>query len=149
MDAQAARSVWRMEPGDKGFWPGVIGFAVVLGSACNLPHLLVVIHGGSAGMKRLVFGQPILLAELAIGTLLRWPKEWRRISMALLVVLFVQFAGLTAFFCQHWSQSKEVWQHFIAIVAIQSLNLGVWIVTVIVCYFYWHWEKWGRRVIAR
>lgn len=146
MSHEAARAVWRMEPGDKGFWPSVIGFAVVLGSACNLPNILVVIHGGSSWIKTMVFGLPILLAGLAVGAMLLSPKEWRRILMVLMVLLFVQFVGLTGFFWQHWSQSKEVWQHFSAIVAIQSLNLGVWIIAVIGSYLYWRWENWGTNL---
>lgn len=143
MDAETARSVWRIEPGEKGFWHGVIGLAVALGSACNLPHILVVTHGGSVWMKTLVIGLPIVLAGLATGALLRRPEEWRRILMALMCVLFVQFAGLTACFWHQWSQTGA-WQAFIAIIAIQSLSLGVWLVTIIISYLYWRWEKWGR-----
>jgi hypothetical protein len=144
LSAEAARSVWRMEPADKGFWPGVIGFAVALGSACNVPHFLVVL----GWMRTLVIAMPLALAALAVAALLRWPWEWRRVLMALIVALFVQFAGLTAYMWQIWSQSEKAWQHSIAIIAIQSFSLGIWLVTVIGCYLFWRWEKWGRREVA-
>lgn len=144
MSAEAARSVWQMEPEDKGFWQGVIGFAVVLSSACNLPHIMVVLHW----MKTLVIALPLVLAGLTIAALLRWPREWRRVLMALIVALFVQYAGLTAFMWQQWSQSKEAWQHSMAIIAIQSFYFGILSVTVIGCYLYWRWERWGRRAMA-
>lgn len=144
LSAEAARSVWRMEPAEKGFWPGVIGFAVVLGSACNVPHFLVVL----GWMRTLVIAMPLALAALAVAALLRWPWEWRRVLMALIGALFIQYAGLTAYMWQTWSQSEEAWRHSIAIIAIQSFSLGIWLVTVIGCYLYWRWEKWGRREVA-
>jgi RNA polymerase sigma factor (sigma-70 family) len=142
LSAEGARSVWRMEPGDKGFWPGVIGFAAVLGSACNLPHVLVVLYW----MRTLVIALPLGLAAVSVAALLRWPREWRRILMALIGTLFLQYAGLTAYMWQQWSKSQEAWQHSIAIIAIQSFYLGFWIVTVIGCYFYWRSEKWGDKL---
>jgi len=144
MSNEAARSVWRMEAGEKGFWPGVIGFAVVLGSACNLPHILVVLYW----MRTLVIALPLVLSGLAIGALLRWPQEWRRILMVLISTLFIQYAGLTAYIWQQWSRSHEAWQQSIAIIAIQSFYFGIWIVTVTGCYLYWRWEKWGHREVA-
>lgn len=144
LSAEAARSVWRMEPADKGFWPGVIGFAVVLGSACNVPHFLVVL----GWMRTLVIAMPLALAALAVAALLRWPWEWRRVLMSLIGALFVQYAGLTAYMWQIWSQSEKAWQHSIAIISIQSFSLGIWLVTLIGCYLYWRWEKWGRREIV-
>lgn len=140
LSAEAASSVWRMEPADKGFWPGVIGFAVVLGSACNVPHFLVVL----GWMRTLVIAMPLALAAVAVVALLRWPWEWRRILMALIGALFLQYAGLTAYMWQQWCQSKEAWQHSIAIIAIQSFSLGIWLVTLIGCHLYWRWEKWGK-----
>ncbi len=142
MSADAARSVWRMEPEDKGFWPGVIGFAVVLGSACNLPHILVVLDW----VRTLVIALPLVLAGLAVAAMVRWPREWRRVLMVLIGTLFLQYAGLTAYMWQQWSQSKEAWQHSIAIIAIQSFYLGIWVVTTIGCYLYWRSEKWGHAV---
>ncbi len=144
LSAEAARSVWRMEPADKGFWPGVIGFAVVLGSACNVPHFLVVL----GWMRTLVIALPLALAAVAVAALLRWPWEWRRVLMSLIGALFVQYAGLTAYMWQIWSQSEKAWQHSIAIISIQSFSLGIWLVTLIGCYLYWRWEKWGRREIV-
>ncbi len=140
MSADAARSVWQMEPEDKGFWPGVIGFAVVLGSACNLPHILVVLDW----VRTLVIALPLVLAGLAVAAMVRWPREWRRVLMTLIGVLFAQYAGLTIYMWQQWSQSKEAWQHSIAIIAIQSFYLGIWVVTAIGCYLYWRSEKWGH-----
>lgn len=131
-----------MEPGDKGFWPGLVGFATVLGSACNLPHMLVVLYW----MRTLVIALPLGLAAVSVAALLRWPREWRRILMALISTLFLQYAGLTAYMWQQWSQSQEAWQHSIAIIAIQSFYLGIWIVTVIGCYLYWRSEKWGHKL---
>ena len=96
MGAETARSVWRMEPGDKGFWSRVIGFAFVLGSARNLPHVLVILHG----MRTFVIALPLVLAGVAVASLLRWPREWRRVLRALIGALFPQDAGLTA----HMSQ---------------------------------------------
>ena len=140
LSAKAARSVWRMEPAEKGFWPGVVGFAAVLGSACNVPHFLVVL----GWMRTLVIAMPLALAALAVAALIRWPQEWRRVLMALIGALFVQYVGLTAYMWQIWSQSEKAWQHSIAIIAIQSFSLGIWLVTVIGCYLYWRWEKWGK-----
>jgi RNA polymerase sigma factor (sigma-70 family) len=140
LSPDAARSVWRMEPEDKGFWPGVIGFAVVLGSACNLPHILVVLYW----VKTLVIALPLVLAGFAVAAMVRWPREWRRVLMVLIGTLFLQYAGLTAYMWQQWSQSKEAWQHSIAIIAIQSFYLGIWVVTTIGCYLYWRSEKWGH-----
>lgn len=128
---------------DKGFWPGVIGFAVVLGSACNVPHFLVVL----GWMRTLVIAMPLALAAVAVAALFRWPWEWRRVLIALMGALFVQHAGLTAYMWQLWSQSEEAWRHSIGIIAVQSFSLGIWLVTVIGCYLYWRWEKWGRREI--
>jgi RNA polymerase sigma factor (sigma-70 family) len=142
LSPEAARSVWRMEPEDKGFWPGVIGFAVVLGSACNLPHILVVLYW----VKTLVIALPLVLAGFAVAAMVRWPREWRRVLMVLIGTLFLQYAGLTAYMWQQWSQSKEAWQHSIPIIAIQSFYLGVWIVMVIGCYLYWRSEKWGHKL---
>lgn len=144
MSNEAALSVWRMEAGEKGFWPGVIGFALVLGSACNLPHILVVLYW----MRTVVITLPLVLSGLAIGALLRWPQEWRRILMALISALLIQYAALTAYIWQQWSRSQEAWQHSIAIIAIQSFYLGMLIVTVIGCYLYWRWEKWGHMGVA-
>jgi RNA polymerase sigma factor (sigma-70 family) len=140
MSADAARSVWRMEPEDKGFWPGVIGVALVLSSACNLPHILVVLDW----VRTLVIALPLVLAGFAVAAMVRWPREWRRVLMTLISVLLVQYAGLTAYMWQQWSQSKEAWQHSIAIIAIQSCYLGIWVVTAIGCYLYWRSEKWGQ-----
>ena len=142
LSPEAARSVWRMEPCDKGFWPGVIGFAVVLGSACNLPHVPVVLYW----MRTLVIALPLGLAALSVAALLRWPREWRRVLMTLIGALFLQYAGLTAYMWQQWSKSQEAWQHSIPIIAIQSFYLGVWIVMVIGCYLYWRSEKWGHKL---
>jgi hypothetical protein len=47
---------------------------------------------------------------------------------------------------QQWSQSKEDWQHSIAIIAIQSFYLGMWAVIAISCYIYWRSEKWRHAV---
>ena len=141
LSPEAARSVWRMEPCDKGFWPGVIGFAVVLGSACNLPHVLVVLYW----MRTLVITLPLVLAGLAVAAMVRWPREWRRVLMVLIGTLFLQYAGLTAYMWQQWSNSQEAWQHSIAIIAIQSFYLGFWVVTVIGCYLWWRSEKWGHK----
>jgi hypothetical protein len=142
LSAEAARSVWRMEPTEKGFWPGVIGFAVVMGSACNVPHFFGVL----GWMRTLVIAMPLALAALSVAALLRWPWEWRRLLMALIGALFVQYAGLTAYMWQIWSKSQEAWQHSIAIIAIQSFYLGIWIVMVIGCYLYWRSEKWGHNL---
>lgn len=144
LSAEAARSVWRMEPTDKGFWPGVIGFAVVLGSACNVPHVLVVLYW----MRTLVITLPLVLAGLAVAAMVRWPREWRRVLMVLIGTLFLQYAGFTAYMWQQWSKSQEAWQHSIAIIDIQSFYLGFWVVTVIGCYLYWCREKWGRREVV-
>ncbi len=144
LSAEVARSVWRVELGDKGFWPGVIGFAVVLGSGCNRPHLFAAL----GGMRTLVIALPLALAALAIMALIQWPREWRRILMALLGTLFVQYAALMAYLWQQWSQSQAAWQQSIVIISIQSFSFGIWLVTVIGCYLYWRWEKWGRREIA-
>lgn len=141
LSPEVARSVWRVEPGDKGFWPGVIGSAVVLGSACNLPHILLVL----GWIRTLVIALPLGLAALAVAALLRWPWESRRVLMALTGALFVQHAVLTAYMWQIWSQSKEAWRHSIGIIAFQSFYLGIWLVMAIGFYLYWRWEKWGRR----
>ena len=90
----------------------------------------------------------VLATVLAIGALLRWPQEWRRILMALISALLIQYAALTAYIWQQWSRSQEAWQHSIAIIAIQSFYLGMLIVTVIGCYLYWRWEKWGHMGVA-
>lgn len=144
LSPEVARSVWRMEPADKGFWPGVIGFAVVMGSACNVPHFFGVL----GWMRTLVIAMPLALAALAVAALLRWPWEWRRVLMALIGALFVQYAGLTAYMWQIWSQSQAAWQQSIVIISIQSFSLGISLVTVIGCYLSWRWEKWGRREVA-
>jgi RNA polymerase sigma factor (sigma-70 family) len=141
LSAEIAHSVWRMEPGDKGFWPGVIGFAVVLGSACNLPHILVVLYW----MRTLVIAMPLAMSGLAVAAIVRWPREWRRALMGLICGLFLQYAGLLAYMWQQWSLSKEAWQHSIVIIAIQAFYLGMWIVTVVGCYLYWRREKWGQN----
>jgi hypothetical protein len=145
MGAETARSVWRMEPGDKGFWSRVIGFAFVLGSARNLPHVLVILHG----MRTFVIALPLGLAGVAVASLLRWPREWRRVLRALIGALFPQDAGLTAHMSQQGGLSKDTWQNSIAIIAIPSFYLGIWVVTLIGCYLYWRSKKgrW-RRVPA-
>ncbi len=145
MGAETARSVWRMEPGDKGFWSRVIGFAVVLGSERNLPHVLVILHG----MRTFVIALPLVLAGVAVASLLRWPREWRRVLRALIGALFPQDAGLTAHMSQQGGLSKDTWQNSIAIIAIPSFYLGIWVVTLIGCYLYWRSKKgrW-RRVPA-
>jgi hypothetical protein len=139
LSPEVARSVWRVEPGDKGFWPGVIGSAVVLGSACNLPHVLLVL----GWIRTLVIALPLGLAALAVAALLRWPWESRRVLMALTGALFVQHAGLTAYMWQISSQPKEAWRHSIGIIAFQSFYLGIWLVMAIGFYLYWRWEKKG------
>ena len=137
MGAETARSVWCREPGDKGFWSRVIGFAVVLGSACNLPHVLVILHW----MRTLVIALPLVLAGVAVASLFRWPREWRRVLSALIGALFPQYAGMTACMWQRGTLSKDTWQNSIAIIAIPSFYLGIWVVTLIGCYVYWRSEK--------
>jgi len=141
-DANAAK-VWRFDYGQKGFWQGVAGYLLILGSCTNYSFLFVR-QQLAGSFQALVFGTPALLAVAAGILVYLRPERFRRILMGFLVLVSAQYLAYVGFMWARWGADGTIGMRSV-LTAIQTFHAAILIGAAMISFFWWRWEGWDQQ----
>lgn len=140
-DAVAAK-VWRFDYGQKGFWQGVAGYLLILGSCTNYSFHFVR-HQLAGSFQALVFGTPAMFAVVAGILVCLRPERFRRILMGFLVLICAQYLGYVGYMWARWEADGTIGLRSV-LTAIQTFHASILIGAALMSFFWWRWEGWDH-----
>ncbi len=142
LDAAAAAKVWRFDYGQKGFWPAMAGYLLILGSGTNYAFTFVAQQLG-VYERYVVFATPACLALVAGGLILVWPKNFRRILMGFLSSVGLQYLLFVGILWSRWYADGTMDKRLVLSV-VHCFHAGVLIGAMCMSYLWWRREGWNH-----
>jgi RNA polymerase sigma factor (sigma-70 family) len=142
VDAASAAKVWRFDYGQKGFWPAIGGYLLILGSGTNYAFTFVA-QQLTVSEICVVFATPACLAMVAAGFILAWPRSFQRILMGFLSALSLQYLVFVGVLWSRWRADGTMDQR-IVLTSIHSFHAGILLGAVLISYLWWRREGWGH-----
>ena len=142
LDAAVAAKVWRFDYGQKGFWPAIGGYLLILGSGTNYAFTFVA-QQLTVSEICVVFATPACLAMVAAGFILAWPRSFQRILMGFLSAVSLQYLVFVGVLWSRWNADGTMDQR-IVLTSIHSFHAGILLGAVLISYLWWRREGWGH-----
>jgi hypothetical protein len=142
LDAAVAAKVWRFDYGQKGFWPAIGGYLLILGSGTNYAFTFVA-QQLTVSEICVVFATPACLALVAAGFILAWPRSFQRILMGFLSAVSLQYLVFVGVLWSRWRADGTMDQR-IVLTSIHSFHAGILLGAVLISYLWWRREGWGH-----
>jgi RNA polymerase sigma factor (sigma-70 family) len=142
LDAAVAAKVWRFDYGQKGFWPAIGGYLLILGSGTNYAFTFVA-QQLTVSEICVVFATPACLAMVAAGFILAWPRSFQRILMGFLSAVSLQYLVFVGVLWSRWRADGTMDQR-IVLTSIHSFHAGILLGAVLISYLWWRREGWGH-----
>ena len=142
LDAAAVAKVWRFDYGQKGFWPGMAGYLLILGSSTNYAFTFVA-QQLSILERYLVFATPACLALVAGGLILAWPKNFRRILMGFLSSVGFQYLLFVGILWSRWYADGSM-DKLVVLTAVHCFHAGILLGAMCMSYLWWRREGWDH-----
>ena len=146
VDAASAAKVWRFDYGQKGFWPAMAGYLLILGSGTNYAFTFVA-QQLSIFEKYVVFATPACLALVAGGFILTWPKNFRRILMGFLCVINLQYLVFIGILWSRW-YADDTMGHRVIPASTHCFHAGILLGAVFISYLWWRREGWDHPEVS-
>ncbi len=140
VDAASAAKVWRFDYGQKGFWPAMVGYLLILGTSTNYAFTFVA-QQLSIFERYVVFATPVCLALVAGGLILAWPKNFRRILMGFLSAVSLQYLLFVGILWSRWYADGGM-DKFVVLTAVHCFHAGILLGAMCISYLWWRQEGW-------